>query len=60
VAKKTPSIEKQWTVDDLCLLKQLAAAHTPIALIAEKLGRSEDSVKCKASSINLSLKTSDS
>ena len=47
---------QQWTENDIEKLKKLADGNTPTGLMAYKLQRTEDSVRSKASEINLSLK----
>lgn len=47
---------QQWTDKDIEKLKKLADGNTPTGLMAYKLQRTEDSVRSKASEINLSLK----
>lgn len=47
---------KHWTKDEVQQLKDLAKGNTPTRLIAWKLGRSEDSVRSKASDTDVSLK----
>ena len=45
-----------WTHSDVRRLERLAEGNTPTRLIAHKLGRSEDSVRSKASDQDISLK----
>lgn len=47
---------QQWTDKDIEKLKKLADGNTPTGLMAYKLQRTEDSVRSKASEVNLSLK----
>lgn len=47
---------KQWTPADVAQLKQLAKGNTPTGLIAHKMGRTEDSIRSKASETGVSLK----
>lgn len=47
---------QQWSDKDIEKLKKLADGNTPTGLIAHKLQRTEESVRSKASEINLSLK----
>ena len=47
---------KRWTSDELDKLKKLVDGNTPTGLIAYKLGRTEDAVRGKAASANISLK----
>ncbi|PSL23713.1 hypothetical protein CLV42_11769 [Chitinophaga ginsengisoli] len=54
---KTPKNSgKSWTNNDLDRLNTLAAGNTPTRLIAWKMGRSEDSIRSKASDEGISLK----
>jgi hypothetical protein len=50
-----PNAGKAWTEEELELLRQLAAAQTPTRQIAEQLGRSEYSVRSKASQTRTAL-----
>jgi hypothetical protein len=43
-----PNAGKAWTDADLALLRRLAAESVPTRTIAERLGRSEYSVRSKA------------
>lgn len=54
--KTPPNQGKLWTTQDEAELRKLADGNTPTGLIANKLGRSEDSVRAKASDLDLSLK----
>lgn len=47
---------QQWSDKDIEKLKKLADGNTPTGLMAHKLQRTEESVRSKASEINLSLK----
>ena len=47
---------KQWTKPEVILLQELSNGNTPTGLIAYKLGRTEDSIRNKASEENISLK----
>jgi hypothetical protein len=47
---------KRWTDNDLQELKKLAKGNTPTGLIANKIGRSESSVRAKAQEMSVSLK----
>jgi len=47
---------KQWTPTDVQQLKQFAKGNTPTGLIAHKMGRTQDSIRSKASEIDVSLK----
>ncbi len=54
--KKTPTNHGQsWSAKDLAQLKGLAKANTPTRVIAMKMGRSEGSVRSKASREEVSL-----
>lgn len=54
---KTPTNHgKQWTPAHVQQLKQLAKGNTPTGLIAHKMGRTEDSIRSKASETDVSLK----
>ena len=54
---KTPANHgKQWTPADVQQLKQLAKGNTPTGLIAHKMGRTEESIRSKASENDVSLK----
>jgi len=55
--KKTPKNQgKDWTGNDISNLKKLVKSNTPTGLIAYELGRTENSVRSKASEIEVSLK----
>ena len=47
---------KPWTVQDIRMLRQLANENTPTRVMGLKLGRSESSVRSKASHEGISLK----
>ncbi len=47
---------EQWTDAQVERLENLADRNTPTGLIADALGRTEDSVRSKASEENVSLK----
>jgi len=47
---------KQWTKPEVKHLKELSKGNTPTGLIAYELGRTEDSIRNKASEENISLK----
>ncbi len=54
---KTPiNQNKTWTKNQESQLGKLVKENTPTGLIAYKLGRSEDSIRSKASNLNISLK----
>ena len=46
---------KQWTESDIQILIKLIQGNTPTGIIAMKLGRTEDSIRSKVGSLNLSL-----
>lgn len=46
---------KMWTDNDVQTLIALIKGNTPTGLIAFKLGRSEDAIRSKVSSLGLSL-----
>jgi hypothetical protein len=56
MAKPPANHGKQWTPADVRQLKQLAKGNTPTGLIAHKMGRTEDSIRSKASETEVSLK----
>lgn len=56
MAKKPTNQNKSWTSSQESQLKTLAKGNTPTGLIGYKLGRSESSIRSKASDIGLSLK----
>lgn len=56
MAKPPANRGKQWTSADVTQLKQLAKRNTPTGLIAHKKGRTEDSIRSKASENGVSLK----
>ncbi len=56
MAKVPPNSGKPWTSKDLATMKRLADGNTPTGLLAYKMGRSESSVRSKASEERLSLK----
>ena len=56
MAKPPTNPGKQWTPADVQQLKQLAKGNTPTGLIAHKMGRTEDSIRSKASETDVSLK----
>jgi len=47
---------KHWTSSEIEELKKLSKGNTPTGLIAHELGRTEDSIRAKASEENISLK----
>ncbi len=56
MAKTPKNHGKEWTDKDVKQLDQLADGNTPTRVIALKLGRTEDSVRSKASQEDISLK----
>jgi len=54
--KKTKNQGQGWDKKDIQKLKKLQKGNTPTGLIAHKLGRSEASVRSKASEKGISLK----
>lgn len=57
MAQSSSNHGKQWSPADVSQLKQLAKGNTAISLIAHKMGRTEDSIRSKASEKNdVSLK----
>jgi hypothetical protein len=55
MAKQPTHHRQPWTMKDLQGLHDLAKGNTPTRLIAEKLGRSPDAVRAKASVEKISL-----
>ncbi|HMO04830.1 MAG TPA: hypothetical protein PKC67_04945 [Kiritimatiellia bacterium] len=56
MAKYNRNSGKEWTKSDVLQLRKLAKENTPTRVIGLKLGRTEDSVRSKASDNNISLK----
>jgi hypothetical protein len=56
MAKSTRNSGKLWSKADVNTLKNLAKKNTPTRVIGLKVGRSEDSVRSKASKEKISLK----
>ena len=56
MAKYTRNTGKDWTASDVRQLRELAKENTPTRVIGLKLGRTENSVRTKASSEGISLK----
>jgi len=56
MAKKPTQHGKSWKKQDISRLRQLAKENTPTRVIGLKLGRTEDSIRSKASQENVSLK----
>lgn len=55
MAKNPPNHGKQWSKQDVAVLKKEVKENTPTRLIGLHLGRTEDSVYSKASELNISL-----
>jgi hypothetical protein len=56
MAKYNRNSGKNWTDSDVSHLRSLAKENTPTRVIGLKLGRTEDSVRTKASQTGVSLK----
>ena len=56
MVKTPPNSGKPWTPSQDAQLRKEAAGNTPTPVIALHLGRSEDSVRSRASDIDVSLK----
>lgn len=56
MAKKPTQHGKAWKKQDISRLRQLGKENTPTRVIGLKLGRTEDSIRSKASQENVSLK----
>lgn len=56
MSKYTRNSGKSWTKTDVSQLRTLAKENTPTRVIGLKLGRTEDSVRTKASDSSISLK----
>jgi hypothetical protein len=56
MSKSTKNSGKEWTKSDASNLKDLAKHNTPTGVIGLKLGRTENSIRSKASELNISLK----
>lgn len=56
MAKYNRNAGKSWTKSDVTQLQSLAKENTPTRVIGLKLGRTEDSVRTKASDAGISLK----
>ncbi len=54
--KYTRNTGKEWTRTDVKQLRELARENTPTRVIGLKLGRTENSVRSKASDEGVSLK----
>lgn len=56
MSKSTRNSGKPWTASQEQQLKTLAKQNTPTRVIGLKLGRTENSIRSKASENNISLK----
>lgn len=56
MAKYNRNSGKKWTSSEVSNLRHLAKENTPTRVIGLKLGRTEDSIRSKASEKNISLK----
>ena len=56
MAKSTRNSGQNWTKQDVGQLKKLAKENTPTRVIGLKLGRTENSIRSKASQESVSLK----
>ena len=56
MAKYNRNTGKPWTKSDVTQLKSLARQNTPTRVIGLKLGRTEDAVRTRAASEDVSLK----
>lgn len=56
MAKKPPHHGAEWTPDDVQKLRRFAQENTPTRVIGLKLGRTDASVRQKASTEGISLK----
>lgn len=56
MAKHPSNHRQQWTSQEIRQLQQLANQNTPTRVMGIKLGRTEDSVRAKASEEGISLK----
>jgi hypothetical protein len=55
VAKKTKSKRKEYTKDDVKLLKANSKARTPVTKLSKLMKRSEGSLRQKARSLGIGL-----
>jgi hypothetical protein len=55
VAKKTKSKRKEYTKDDVKLLKAHSKARTPVAKVSKLMKRSEGSLRQKARAMGIGL-----
>ena len=58
MAKVPKNNGKPWSQADISSIRTLAGRNTPIGLIANKLGRTEESIRSKAINEGISLKPS--
>ncbi|MBV6418841.1 MAG: hypothetical protein DAHOPDDO_00051 [Ignavibacteriaceae bacterium] len=56
MSKSTRNSGKPWTKSQEQQLKSLAKQNTPTRVIGFKIGRTENSIRSKASELNVSLK----
>ncbi|HEY0427486.1 MAG TPA: hypothetical protein VGC76_06745 [Pyrinomonadaceae bacterium] len=56
MAKEPENHNKEWSKPEVKELKHLATENTPTRVIGLKLGRTENSIRSKASAENISLK----
>jgi hypothetical protein len=56
MSKSTRNSGKAWSNSDIAQLRGLATQNTPTRVIGLKLGRTEDSVRSKASDKRISLR----
>jgi hypothetical protein len=56
MAKYNRNAGKQWTAAEVRRLEQLAEQNTPTRVIGLKLGRTEESIRSKASAEEISVK----
>jgi hypothetical protein len=54
-AKSTRHSGEEWTDDDVQQLRDLAAGNTPVGVMTVKLGRTEDAIRAKAQTEDISL-----
>lgn len=56
MAKNPTHHRREWTATDVRELQRLAQQNTPTRVIGMKMGRTEDAVRARASSEEISLK----
>jgi hypothetical protein len=56
MARSTRNSGKQWSQEDVSLLKQLAKGNTPTGVMSIKLGRTKVAIRSMASSLRISLR----